>query len=186
MDKQGGAPLIDIYELIKDTLYIFHDQSWVLGAGEYCRYFTHSDTYLFEERDGVVPWFPRIVVEAQPDYFRAATIEPQQLYTPCIPKWGDDILGAATMVVRLQQSRGSKQPLTEDQRGLVATLFVKALNRGAWAKRALETVMKQEILNTSRYMPSNAVKQIDVLLDGIQIEVRVKTQEGTPEKEEGS
>lgn len=61
------------YELKKDTIYEFHwsrsTQIFILRAGEKCHYFKHSDTYLFESREGIVPYYDRKTVEAFPEFF---------------------------------------------------------------------------------------------------------------------
>lgn len=61
------------YELKKDTIYIFHwnrsVQAFVLRAGEKCQYFKHSDTYLFQSSDGIVPYYDRETVESLPEFF---------------------------------------------------------------------------------------------------------------------
>jgi len=66
-------PKYHAYTLKKDTLFIMNfmlgQKSWVLRAGEICEYFDHSDTFIFEHRDGVVPYFDREVVENMPEFF---------------------------------------------------------------------------------------------------------------------
>lgn len=73
MEKSEGKEPILNYRLLKDTVYEFESwpfsRSWVLRAGEVCSYFKYSNTYLFEDRDGVAPYFSRETVEQQKEFF---------------------------------------------------------------------------------------------------------------------
>lgn len=56
-------------EYIEDGEWPHQLRSWVIREGERAEYFPHSGTYAFHSRDGVVPYFPRKLVEQQPDFF---------------------------------------------------------------------------------------------------------------------
>jgi hypothetical protein len=65
---------------ITDTIRI----AVTLKAGEICSYFGHSDTYLFQARSNMIPFFMRSIVESQPDWF-----EPVELPGEAIPFRGE-------------------------------------------------------------------------------------------------
>lgn len=62
--------------LKKDTLYELNMTRYphratffTLKAGEECEYFSHSKTFLFEARDGFVPFFSQRTVVTNPEWF---------------------------------------------------------------------------------------------------------------------
>jgi len=57
------------YTLLKETIFVFGPYFRVLKAGEECEYFANTHVYLFDARDGIVPFFDRSVVQGLPEWF---------------------------------------------------------------------------------------------------------------------
>ena len=47
-----------------------------IQTGEICRYFDHRDVYLFDAREGYVPWIERKYVEMWNELFEPITRNP--------------------------------------------------------------------------------------------------------------
>lgn len=57
-------------KLLKDILYNgIRNKHTILKAGEVATYFKHTDVYCFESRDGYVPYFDRVAVIENKDFF---------------------------------------------------------------------------------------------------------------------
>jgi hypothetical protein len=79
-EDYGLSPrIIDQYRITKDTPYkLFGD--WTIKAGSICKYFAHSDTYLFDtaRQNGFVLYYSRQEVEANPMLFEPMEPEAAQ------------------------------------------------------------------------------------------------------------
>jgi hypothetical protein len=65
------------YELLKDKSYYgysYRNKFIQLKKGESCEYFSHTDVYCFNLRDGYVPYFGRMFVEDNPNLFKPLNI----------------------------------------------------------------------------------------------------------------
>lgn len=55
--------------LKRPLLFVCREQAFTLLAGEEAEYFRPTDTYVFKERGGVCPFYPRAVVTGNPRWF---------------------------------------------------------------------------------------------------------------------
>lgn len=61
---------VQTYQLLQRTEWLFtYNGVVLLMPGELCKYFKHSDTYLFKARSNVVPFFSRLYVKNHPELF---------------------------------------------------------------------------------------------------------------------
>lgn len=70
-------PKVEIlkYQLLKDHIFLvewkFNPPTEIpLKANEVCEYFSHTDVYCFDARNGVVPFYDRFFVEQRTDLFK--------------------------------------------------------------------------------------------------------------------